>query len=267
VLIADQVTRQVRGRRIVDSVSARFEPGRLHLVVGPNGAGKSTFLKMLGGEVRADSGHVRYGEADIRSFSWHALAKMRAVLSQNVEIAFPLRVREVVTMGRYPHFQGRPSAADERVCDEVMGFFDVEAMADRDYLTLSGGEQQRVHFARVLAQVWLPGTPRYLLLDEPLSFLDIHYQLEFMRKLKALAQREELVVVGVVHDLNLAARFADRLLLLHEGRLVAQGSREDVLTRENVEAVFRVSPRLVGNAGGPAMLWFDEAREFRGHHT
>src|SRR5260370_30693716 len=136
-------------------------------------------------------------------------------------------------MGRYPHFAGKPAATDERACQEVMRFFDVEGMADRDYLTLSGGEKQRVHFARVLAQIWLP-TPaksRYLFLDEPLTFLDIYYQFEFMEKLRELLKQGDLIVVGVVHDLNLAARFADQIVRLHRRKMLAHASRNEVLTR------------------------------------
>jgi iron complex transport system ATP-binding protein len=247
LLIADDVTRTANGKRLVDGVSATFESGRLNLIVGPNGAGKSTLLKLLSGQVRPDAGAVRYGGVDVRRFTIADLSTVRAVLSQNVEIAFPLSVWEVVLMGRYPHFSGRPSASDERICEEVMQLFDVAELAGRDYLTLSGGEQQRVHFARVLAQIWQPvrGEDRYLFLDEPLTFLDIYYQIEFMRLLQSLRERKDIVVVGVLHDLNLAARFADQILMMHQGRLLASGPKEEVLTRENIQTAFRLAPRIV----------------------
>ena len=161
-------------------------------------------------------------------------------------------------MGRYPHFAGKPAAADERACQEVMRFFDIENMADRDFLTLSGGEKQRVHFARVLAQIWfsVPEKSRYLFLDEPLTFLDIFYQFEFMGKLRELLKAGDLVMVGVVHDLNLAARFADNVLLLHEGKVLASGSKSEVLTRENIKAAFRMEPTILRAADGGMYLAF-----------
>src|SRR5712664_3383945 len=198
MLSVQEVTRAVAGKSLVDRVSATFERGQLSLIIGANGAGKSTLIKLLSKQLRDDAGSIDYDSVDVRTINHRELAKIRAVLSQNIEVSFPLRVWEVVMMGRYPHFAGKPAATDERACQDVMRFFDVEAMADRDYLTLSGGEKQRVHFARVLAQIWFP-TPaksRYLFLDEPLTFLDIYYPFEFMEKLRELLKHGDLIVVG-----------------------------------------------------------------------
>src|SRR5262249_52002007 len=161
----------------------------------------------------------------------------RAVLSQAVEVAFPIPVHELVMMGRYPHFRGRPGPTDERIRDEVMRYFDVGDMADRSYGTLSGGERQRVNFARVLAQIWQPiaGPAPSLFRDEPLTFLDIRHQLDFMTKVRTFASQSDVVVVGVVHDLNLAARFADRLLLVHRGGILADGTTREVLTEAHLQ--------------------------------
>jgi iron complex transport system ATP-binding protein len=259
MLRARDLSWRANGRQIVDGVELSCGSGQLNLIVGPNGAGKSTLLKLLSGQLRPHAGEIRYGDADLRSITPQRVATIRAVLSQNVQIAFPLRVREVVMMGRYPHFLGRPSAEDERVCAEVMRVFDVADMADRDVLTLSGGEQQRVHFARVLAQIWLPvpGPGRYLFLDEPLTFLDIFHQFQFMKTLQELARREDLVVAGAVHDLNLAARFADQVLLLHRGKVVAAGAREQVLTPGNIGAAFGLAPTILRSSAGHPFLVFD----------
>jgi len=259
LLRAHDLTRKANGRALVDRVALELAAGDVNIIVGPNGAGKSTLLKMLSGEIRPDAGSIEYGGVDVSSMTPQRLAAIRAILSQSLHIAFPLRVHEVVMMGRYPHFVGRPSALDEKVCDEVMRAFDVTSMADRDFSTLSGGEQQRVHFARVLAQIWLPvpGPGRYLFLDEPLTFLDIFHQFEFLRTLQALAKREALVVVGVVHDLNLATRFGDRLVLLHEGKVLASGPRDEVLTPANVAAAFRLTPTIARSAAGHPYLVFD----------
>jgi iron complex transport system ATP-binding protein len=255
VIAAESVTRIAGGRRIVDGVSATFEPGKLHVIVGANGAGKSTLLKVLSRHLRADEGVVRYGGRDLRDIGLDALALMRAMLSQSVEISFPLSVRDVVLMGRYPHFTGRPPAHDLHICDEVMRFFDVEAFADRDYRSLSGGEQQRVQFARVLAQVWEGGRPRYLFLDEPVTFLDIAHQFDFMRKVRSLLA-PDLTVVGVLHDLNLVAQFADRVLMLRDGKVLADGAVDEVLTPANVERGFGITPSVVRTDEGRRVLVF-----------
>src|SRR5262249_47667999 len=138
----------------------------------------------------------------------------------------------------------RPTAQDETIVDEVMDYFDVAGMADRSYPTLSGGEKQRVNFARVLSQVWTPvsGRERVLFLDEPLTFLDIGHQLDFMKKVRAALAPGDIVAIGVLHDLNLAARFADRLLLIDRGRLIASGTRDEVLTPDRILSVFGVEP-------------------------
>ena len=149
-------------------------------------------------------------------------------------------------MGRYPHFVSEPTAVDEQACHEAMQFFDVAMMAERNYLTLSGGEKQRVHFARVLSQIWFSQNdhPQYLLLDEPLTFLDIYYQFQFMRQLQLLLKNQNLVVIGVVHDLNLAMRFADTALLLNYGNVLAQGPVKDVLTKANILTAFQLNANI-----------------------
>src|SRR5215831_17311280 len=259
MLCVREISHSAGARRLVDAVSADFQRGELNLIIGPNGAGKSTLIKLLSKQLRADTGAIAYDSLDLSAIGHRELAKIRAVLSQNIELSFPMRVWEVVMMGRYPHFSGKPGPSDTRACQEVMDFFQIAELADRDYLTLSGGEKQRVHFARVIAQIWfhVPGKSRYLFLDEPLTFLDVYYQFEFMGKLRELLAAGDLVVVGVVHDLNLAARFADKLLLLYEGRVLASGKSDEVLTPQNIKAAFRLEPTLFHAAGKSLHLVFD----------
>jgi iron complex transport system ATP-binding protein len=165
----------------------------------------------------------------------------------------------VVMMGRYPHFSGRPAARDTTVVAEVMRYCDVADLAERSYPTLSGGEKQRVNFARVLAQIWEPRPDggRYLFLDEPLTFLDIGHQIDLMRKLRELAAAPDLTVVGVVHDLALAARFADQLVLLHQGAVLAAGAPAAVMTPETVHAAFGVEPVTLAAPDGRRHLVFE----------
>lgn len=244
MLKAENITVRIGNKVLLDNVDTQFQPGKLNLIIGPNGAGKSTLMKVLSRQMEDYEGVVKYQSVDSKVIPDKALARMRAVLSQNIDLAFPLKVWEVVMMGRYPHFSGAPRQLDEEACVAALKFFEVEDMAERNYLTLSGGERQRVHFARVLTQLWytMPEQGRYLLLDEPLTFLDIHYQFQFMRKVIELLQQKDLVVVGVVHDLNLAARFGDVIHLIQDGRLVASGSKEEVLTEAHIEKAFRLKP-------------------------
>ncbi len=262
MLRANNVSFLANGRALVDSISASFDPGRLHLIVGANGAGKSTLIKILTRLMRPHTGSVDYEGRDVSGWSERQLALCRAVLSQAVEVAFSMPVRELVMMGRYPHFGARPGASDLHVCEEVMRFFEVESMADRSYGTLSGGEKQRVQFARVLAQIWHPveGSSRYLFLDEPLTFLDIRHQIDFMNKVRSFATQPDVVVVGVVHDLSLAARFSDRLLLLHDGRVLADGTPAEVLREDYLRTAFQVSPVVLTNpATGDRHVVFESA--------
>ena len=261
MLDARNITYSVGKRELLSDVSVSFAAGDLHLIIGPNGAGKSTLIKVLSRLLRPQAGTISYDGRDIAGAGEAELAKRRAVLSQAVEVAFPLTVREVVMMGRYPHFGGRPGPADEQIVDELMGFFDVTVFAERNYQTLSGGERQRVNFARVLSQLW-NGEPdadqcRYLFLDEPLTFLDIRHQIEFMKKVREFAAATDVVTVGVVHDLNLAARFADHIVLINNGRLTASGTPTEVLTKERIREVFEVEPTFVPLESTGVHLVFD----------
>ena len=246
MLNLENISFRIGSKVLLNNITATFKPGKMNLIVGPNGAGKSTLIKCLSKQLEPSAGKIYVGLKEMSRLSLLQLSKIRAVLSQNIDMAFPLKVWEVVMMGRYAHFQSKPTDVDEQACSEAMRFFDVISLAERNYLTLSGGEKQRVHFARVLAQIWFTqnNETRYLLLDEPLTFLDIRYQIQFMQQLQTLLKSQNLVVVGVVHDLNLAARFADTLLLLHEGNMLATGTAREVLTPENIQKAFELKASL-----------------------
>lgn len=246
MLEAAHISYRIRQKKLLDDVSVKFEAGKIHLILGPNGAGKSTFVKIISGSLHPSGGAVTYAGRDIKDISVKELSHIRAVLSQSVELAFSLTVREVVLMGRYPYYTGMPGSQDLDVCEEVIRFFDLGDLKDRDYMSLSGGEQQRVHFARVAAQLWDQKgvAPKYLILDEPLTFLDVYYQFDFMDKLVGLASERNWTIVGVAHDLNLAGKYADSILLLDKGRVVAQGSMESVLTVEHIRNTYNLVPHV-----------------------
>lgn len=246
MLTAQHISYAVGGKTLLEDVSIAFQPGRIHLIIGPNGAGKSTLVKILSGHLRPQQGVVHYDGHVVTAMHVSQLAQVRAVLSQHMELAFPMQVEEVVMMGRYPHFTSRPASRDYEICKEAMLFFDVIDLQNRNYLTLSGGEKQRVHFARVLAQIWDASgdTVRILLLDEPLTFLDVYYQVDFMEKLVSLARTKNLVVAGVVHDLQLAGKYADHLVLLHLGQVLASGDKQAVLTQDLIRKAYRLEAEI-----------------------
>lgn len=246
------------GTAILRGITAVFSPGEFNMIMGPNGSGKSTFLKVFSGEMQCQEGMVSYDGRPLQEWDKKNLARSRAVMSQQPDLLFPLRVEEVVMMGRYPHFALAPGKKDKEICAEVMDQLNLLDFADRNYLTLSGGEKQRVHFARVLAQVWeLPGNGcRYLFLDEPLNSLDISYQQEFLQVAASL-KKNKTVLVAVMHDINLAAHYGDRLFFLKEGRLAASGRPADILTASLVKEIFNVNAEVVPhpNTKDPMVLF------------
>lgn len=248
MLKTENISYRIGNKLILNGISAEFKPGEFNMILGPNGSGKSSFLKIFSGEIKATEGTVLYNDQKITALKKEELAKHRAVMSQQPELSFPLMVEEVVMMGRYPHFTFNPNKKDETICAAVMERMNLELFKERNYLTLSGGEKQRVQYARVLAQVWeKPATGyRYLFLDEPLTSLDINYQQEFLHIAKEFANNNT-VLVAVMHDINLAIQYADKLFFLKQGELVAHGKPKEVLSEELIKKVFNVSSTIITN--------------------
>jgi iron complex transport system ATP-binding protein len=239
----------IGGLTILDSISISFQPGKLSMIIGPNGSGKSSLLKIISNEIHAYSGSVLYESKILSRKDTPQLAKIRAVLSQHSELSFPLSVQEVILMGRYPHFASNPSAHDREVVQEVMIKMDIGHLCERNYLTLSGGEKQKTHFARVLAQIWdIPDQGcRYLFLDEPIAFMDLNFQHEFLRIAKSLAD-SNTVVVAVIHDLNLAIQYADCIVALNKGKLIAEGLPGNVISPALIEEMYGMKSKLLKHA-------------------
>ena len=219
--------------------------GGIHAVVGPNGCGKSTLLRVLLGAVHAQIGSVEFLGRPVAHWPRRQLARTIGVVAQSEEVAFPLAVRELVEMGRYPHLGalGGAGAADRAAVDGALTRCEIDAIADRSIATLSGGERQRARIARALAQ-----QPNTFLLDEPTASLDVHHEMEIFELLRTLAA-DGATVVLVTHNLNLAARYADRMLLLDGGSVAAHGSPADVLREELLARVFRWPVAVLPHAG------------------
>ncbi|RXZ47416.1 heme ABC transporter ATP-binding protein [Agromyces fucosus] len=223
---------EIDGVRLLDAVDFSATPARVHALIGPNGAGKSTLLAALAGDRAAASGTVHLGGTPVARQSPKALARLRAVLTQEHTVSFPFPVREIVAMGRHPWAGSAAAEHDDREIDAAMAATDVSHLAARTVPSLSGGERARVALARVIAQ----RTP-VLLLDEPTAALDLKHQEDVLRLARDHAAAGATVVV-VLHDLNLAAAYADDITLLRHGRVVATGAPADVLTAERIEAVY-----------------------------
>ncbi|EKF19626.1 heme ABC transporter ATP-binding protein [Nitratireductor pacificus] len=244
-------------RPILSDVGLTARPGQLTAIVGPNGSGKTTLLKALAGDL-AFSGDIRINGVALSAMKPWQAAVHRAVLPQSTTLSFPYTVREIVRLGL---MSGRSGVRDDEAVhlpDKALARVDLAGFAGRYYQELSGGEQQRVQLARVLCQVWRPvldGMPRYLLLDEPVSSLDIKHQLIIMNIAAAFAAAGG-GVIAVLHDLNLTAQFADHVAMMHRGRLAAAGSVSDVLTDALVSDVFECRIRIGATPanGGPFVL-------------
>ena len=229
----------------VRGVSVSVSPGRLLAVVGPNGAGKTTLLRLLTGALAPQEGEVDLDDRPLTGLDDRERARAIAVVPQSESSPFPVTVREMVGMGRYPHLGPweRSGNRDRAAVDHALERCAVTAFADRDIGQLSGGERQRARIARALAQ-----EAPILLLDEPTAGLDLRYRMELFHLLRELRD-DGLAVLVITHDLNLAARFADRLLLLDRGRAHARGTPAEVVSRETLESVYEWPLRVAPHPG------------------
>ena len=245
MLIADSLTFEIKKRPLVRDVSFSLRSAELLVILGANGAGKSTLFRMLSGEKKPTKGMVSLSGKDLSAYSPAELAMRRGVLNQQNIVNMAFDVVEIVMMGRYPHYKSSPAEKDHQVVGQVMALCGISAFADRSYLSLSGGEQQRVQLARVLAQIWdVPNA--LLLMDEPVASLDLQYQQQTMAIAKMLTKRG-FMVVSILHDVNLAGQYADRILMLKNGRKWYDGSAAEVLTGKNLYEVFEINSDVYTN--------------------
>ena len=241
LLNMQNVSVELGERDVIKGVSADFHPGALTGVIGPNGAGKTTLLRALAGILPIQAGEISLDGEPIESFDRKETARRVGYHGQKQEPTFPFRVDETVMMGRYPHL-GRLSPeteTDREAVDAALRDVDAAGLASRAINELSGGELQRVLIARTLAAQ----TP-VLLLDEPFANLDVRHCLDILEILRAQAREGRTVVVSV-HDLNLAHRYCDELLLLYEGEILAQGNAGSVLTPRLIEQAFHVRAQIL----------------------
>ncbi len=239
------------GQNVLNGVDFTAGAGRLVCILGPNGSGKTTLLRCLLGQLKVDSGSVLLDSIPVGSYSPRRLARMTAYVPQFPASAFAFTVRQIVLLGRYAHtgVMGLPGENDRAVARQAMIMTETLDFADRTLEELSGGEAQRVMIARALAQ-----QPEVLLLDEPTSHLDVRNQLAIYRMMVRLAHDWPMAVVCVGHDINLAGRFADEIVLMRDGRVIAQGQPGEVIRADVLKDTYDVEVELIDAGGDVPMV-------------
>ncbi|TDB01855.1 ATP-binding cassette domain-containing protein [Halomonas marinisediminis] len=238
---------EINGQCLLHPIDLSFAEGRIHGLIGHNGSGKSTLLKLLARQQAATRGELRLNGEPMTAWGHRAFARRVAYLPQHLPAADNLTVRELVGFGRYPWrgLLGRRGREDEAAIDRALALTHTEPFAERQVDTLSGGERQRVWLAMLLAQ-----GSRFLLLDEPLAALDVAHQVEVLALTRRLCRELGLGVIIVLHDINMASRYCDRLVALHGGRLLAQGTPEEMMNGETLKAIYGIPMHVMAHPSG-----------------
>ncbi|MFW0184198.1 heme ABC transporter ATP-binding protein [Rothia sp. CCM 9418] len=255
MLNVHNVSVSIGAKDILSEVSFKAHAGEVVALIGPNGAGKSTLLSAICADVSLSSGQVEFNGISLSSLSARELAQKRAVLLQKTEVSFPYSVEEVVAMGRTPWKGTSAAQEDEDIIQRCMRITEVEHMALRDITTLSGGESGRAHLARIFAQ-----STELILLDEPTAALDILHQEQTLKNARAFAQQGATVVV-VLHDLDVAGAYADSIVLLNRGKVIAQGSPEQVCTSQRLSEVYGHPIEVLRHPSNGRLLVLPERHE------
>ena len=245
----NNISYHIGKQQILHDITLSLPSEQVIALIGPNGAGKSTLFSVMARLQPLQSGQVCFGEHDIVSCHARTLSKTVAMLGQDNQVQGRLRVHELLMFGRYPYHQGQPTADDQQKVLEIIERFELELLADRFLSTLSGGQRQRVLIAMIVCQ----DTP-YLLLDEPLNNLDMYHAGRLMRELRELSYSQQKTVVIVLHDINQAAQFADTVVTMKEGQVMAVGQPVDVITQETMKQLYNVDVTVLNHQGRPVIV-------------
>lgn len=253
MITINNLSHHIGKQQILHGIDLSLPPSQVIALIGPNGAGKSTLFSVMARLQPLQTGQVSFAvngeERDIVSCDARTLATTVAMLSQDNQVQGRLRVHELLMFGRYPYHQGRPTADDQQKVDEIIARFELEPLADRFLSTLSGGQRQRVLIAMIVCQ----DTP-YLLLDEPLNNLDMYHSGRLMRELRKLSHSQQKTVVIVLHDINQAAQFADTVVTMKDGHVMAVGSPVDVITQETMKTLYKVDVTVLNHQDRPVIV-------------
>ena len=246
-----ELTKRYDGKTVVDSVSFTIPKGKVLSLIGPNGAGKSTVMGILSRLIARDAGLVDFDGRDIARWKSRELSKRLAILTQTNNIQMKLTVRELVTFGRFPYSGGRTTPEDERIIDQAIAYMELQGFEDRFIDELSGGQRQRAMIAMVIAQ-----DTEYVLLDEPTNNLDIYHATNMMRTVRKLCDELGKTVILVLHEINYAAFYSDYICAFVDGRVVQFGTVDEVMTKENLSAIYRVDFEIMQIEGKPLSIYY-----------
>lgn len=255
---AENITVRQGGQHLLTQVDLQIAPGQHYGFLGPNGAGKSTLLNALSGDIPHHSGQIRWQGIPLTQWKSQHLAKMRAVLPQKTIFNLPFTGKEILEMGRYPHFNFFPTPTDQAILRFVQDLLDLGPFLHRNFSSLSGGEQQRFLLGKALAQLLeVPSLDhlegKVLLLDEPMNNLDLYYQV-FSLNLLETCQQNGMTILTVFHDLNMASRYCQQLVFMNSGKIIAHGAPDEVLTSQNLLETFRIYADVTQMGSHPHVL-------------
>lgn len=246
-----ELTKQYDGKTVVDSVTFEIPKGKVLSLIGPNGAGKSTVMGILSRLIARDAGLVDFEGRDIAKWRSKELSKRLAILTQSNNIQMKLTVRELVTFGRFPYSGGRTTPEDQRIIDQAISYMELEEFQDRFIDELSGGQRQRALIAMVIAQ-----DTEYVLLDEPTNNLDIYHATNMMRTVRKLCDELGKTVILVLHEINYAAFYSDYICAFVDGKIAKFGTVEEVMTKENLSAIYQVDFEILKIEGKPLSIYY-----------
>ncbi len=240
------LTYNIGHKKLLDNISTEVNQGEIVVIIGANGAGKTTLLKHISGEIES-SEQVIFKNKTIEQWAYQEKAKHMAVFSQHNAEVIPLPVEEIVLMGRYPYFDNYPTEQDLKIVHKNIEKTDITTFKNQPYDTLSGGEKQRTHLARVFSQLDNNGVQqKLLLLDEPFNNLDVYHQYKIMNRVREFVKNNNTAII-VLHDLNVAGQFADSIILLKNGKLLGKGTPEEILTKTYIEQAYDFPCEIIEN--------------------
>lgn len=245
------LTKQYDGKTVVDGVTFQIPKGKVLSLIGPNGAGKSTVMGIISRLIARDAGLVDFEGQDITKWKSKELSKRLAILTQSNQIQMKLTVRELVAFGRFPYSGGRITAEDEAIINQAIQYMELETMQDRFIDELSGGQRQRALIAMVIAQ-----DTEYILLDEPTNNLDIYHATNLMKTVRRLCDELGKTVILVLHEINYAAFYSDYICAFKDGRIARFGPVEEVITSENLSAIYGVEFQIQTVKGKPLSIYY-----------
>jgi iron complex transport system ATP-binding protein len=247
-----QASLQLDHREVLSGVSVRVEAGEIRSVIGPNGAGKSSMLALLSGERQPSAGSCLLESKPLKSYGIEDLSQRLAILHQQSSLDFPFTVDEVIQMGRYPC--DTSDSFDETIVSEVKTKLDLEHLSDRTYITLSGGEKQRVQLARVIAQLWDQLEQAVFLFDEPTAPLDLTHQRQFLQLCEEMKLAGACIVM-VMHDINLASRYSDQITLLRDGHVLADAAPALAITESLIQQAYQIDVTIEDFGGRRVLVY------------